>query len=375
MSSFPVVDNLTAVDVPPASATEARTNLATATQGERTTAREGIASEAQPCAPLRILVVDDESITRRRLEKLLGTTGHTVTSAANGREALRLALDTDQQLLISDWVMPEMDGLELCRALRRTEAGRRMYIIMLTGCEDDAHLVQAFEAGADDYVVKPFRPKVFEARLRAGIRVLRLQEEQAHDKEQIDRYAEELAAANRVLQTVALTDALTGLPNRRCLIERLGPEWARATRQSRPLACLMLDLDHFKHINDTHGHDVGDQVLRKTADVLKVSFRPYDLLCRYGGEEFVVICPDTDLDSACKVAERVRTAIEANAVTTTDGSVLRIAVSVGVAARNNAVPDADALVKSADEALYAAKCAGRNRVCVSGAGPVSATPG
>ena len=324
--------------------------------------------DGEPPEPFRILLVDDESITRRRLQKLLATTGHCVTTAADGREGLRQALDTNQQLIISDWMMPEMDGLELCRALRLTEAGRRMYVIMLTGCEDDTHLVQAFEAGADDYVVKPFRPRVLEARLRAGIRVLQLQEELERDKEKIDRYAEQLAAANRVLHKAALTDALTGLPNRRCLIERLGQEWAEATRHGRALACLMLDVDHFKRFNDTHGHDVGDQVLRNTAGVLKASCRSYDVVCRYGGEEFVMVCPDTDLDSARVVAERVRAAIEANIVATTQGRRLRVTISIGVAASDRDVADAVALVKAADDALYAAKEAGRNRVCASGRG-------
>ncbi len=323
------------------------------------------AFDVEPRGLLRILVVDDESITRRRLQKLLAKTGHTVTMAADGREGLRAALDTNQQLIISDRMMPEMDGLDLCRALRRTEAGRRMYIIMLTGCEDDVHLVQAFEAGADDYVVKPFRPRVLEARLRAGIRVLQLQEELALDKEKIDGYAKELAAANRVLHKAALIDALTGLPNRRCLIERLEQEWAEAARHDRPLACLMLDVDHFKRFNDTHGHDVGDEVLRNTANVLKTSCRTYDVLCRYGGEEFIVLCPDVDLDSARRIAERMRAAIEANTVETTNGLRLRVTVSIGAAVSNSHVADADSLVKAADEALYAAKDAGRNCVCAS----------
>lgn len=379
VNSLSPFDSPTAVEGQLPSATGTGVEIVPATQDERTTATEEIApvdqsdpapakqtvSDAQPRKPLRILVVDDEAITRRRLQKLLAATGHFVTTAEDGREGLRLALDTDQQLIISDWKMPEMDGLELCRALRRTEAGRRMYVIMLTGCEDDADLVQAFKAGADDYVVKPFRPRVFEARLRAGIRVLQLQKELALDKEKIDRYAKELASANRVLHKAALTDALTGLPNRRYLIERLGQEWAEATRHDRPLACLMLDVDHFKRFNDTHGHDIGDEVLRNTAIVLRKSCRGYDVLCRYGGEEFVVVCPGADLDAAHKIAERVRAAIETNTVTTGNGLRLRVTISIGVAANSGNVPDADALVKAADDALYTAKDAGRNRVVAS----------
>ena len=313
---------------------------------------------------LRILVVEDEAITLRRLEKYLSESGHTVTTATGGRDGLRLALETKPQLVITDWMMPEMDGLEFCRVLRRSDAGRQMYIIVLTSCGADESL-QAFEAGADDYVIKPFRPNLLEGRLHAGMRVVQLQEELAREKEKIDRQVAELAVANRMLQKVALTDALTGLPNRRSLMDRLAEEWDEASRHGRALACLMLDIDHFKRVNDVHGHDAGDEVLRDTAQVLKKQVRRYDVPARSGGEEFVVICPGVDLEHARGIADRVRAAVEANTVAVANGPELNVTVSIGAAALSDDVANPDALIKAADEAMYAAKNAGRNRVCLA----------
>jgi len=324
-------------------------------------------SEAKAIS-LRILAVDDSELDLKLLTKYLTSAGHKVVTASDGREGLRMALETDPGMIITDWIMPEMEGPEFCRALRRSEKGRQIYVIMLTGCEDEGHLVEAFEAGADDFIVKPYNPKALMARIRAAQRIITLQKEVDRDKEQIRRYVAALGVANRKLEQAALTDELTGLPNRRYALDRLGQEWAAATRSGRALTCLSIDIDHFKNVNDTCGHDTGDAVLRETAAALKRAMRKSDVVCRFGGEEFVAICPETHLRDATQLAERLRTTVEANIVSagTFDGGVQ---VSVGVAERDATMPNPDALLKAADQALYAAKQAGRNRVCQAGKRP------
>jgi len=314
-----------------------------------------------PAEPLRIMVVDDQASTRQFMQAILVAAGHQVMVAINGKEALELALEFHPQLIVTDWVMPEMDGIALCRSLRATKPGQRIYLIILTALEDEDHLIEAFEAGVDDYIVKPLNERVIKARLRAGQRVIRLQEEIEREREEIRRYAAELAVTNRRLQEAALTDMLTTLPNRRYGLDRMEQEWAAATRSERPLSCLMIDIDRFKQINDSHGHDIGDAVLRQSAKILREAARTQDMVCRLGGEEFLVICPETDAAAAIQCAERMRKQFEA-ATFQVENLKLRITISIGGASRNKAMPDFDNLLKIADQALYVAKEKGRNRV-------------
>jgi diguanylate cyclase (GGDEF)-like protein len=211
--------------------------------------------------------------------------------------------------------------------------------------------------------VKPFQAKPLFARIRAGLRVIKLQEEQSRDKERIDKVTAELAIANRRLEMDALTDVLTGLPNRRYLIERLSHDWAMARRSGQPLTCMVLDIDHFKRINDTYGHDVGDRVLERVAEVLRGCIRGTDVVCRYGGEEFVVVGADSDLDSSLRCAERLRHAVETEVAASFPKLERHVTVSIGVALRNETTRTPEMLLKAADEALYLAKQTGRNRVC------------
>ncbi len=313
---------------------------------------------------LRILAVDDSPLDLRLLTRLLTAAGHEVATAGNGQEALRKALELTPQLVLTDWVMPEMDGLELCRSLRRAETALQIYVIILTGREDEEHLVEAFEAGADDYVVKPFSPRTLKARLRAAQRILKLQKEVDQDKEEIRRYAAELSVANRKLQQAALTDLLTTLPNRRYAMDRLDQEWATAKRYGRELACMILDIDHFKRVNDTYGHDVGDMVLQKTAARLRDLIRKGDVLCRFGGEEFLLICGDTDLEGAKELAQRLCVGVSASQLETA-GFKDTVQLSIGVAVYSDEMASHQEFLRAADQALYAAKRAGRNRVCVA----------
>jgi diguanylate cyclase (GGDEF)-like protein len=323
--------------------------------------------------PLRILVVDDSPAILALLEKLLTAAGHTVATAANGKEGLAKAMEWQPQLIITDWVMPEMDGLALCKSLRESRAGRMMYLIILTVLEDEEKLVEAFEAGADDYIVKPFRERALKARLRAGQRVVQLQEEILLEREDVRRSAAELAVTNQRLLEAALTDSLTQLPNRRYGLERFDEEWAASARHDHPLSCMLLDIDRFKQINDTHGHDAGDAVLRQSAVLIKKAIRKEDVVCRLGGEEFLVICPAADLKSTAQAAERLRKAFEAG-VFAIPGHTLKLTASIGAASRDNALAGPEALLKVADQALYAAKQAGRNRVVVFSRKPSAAPP-
>jgi diguanylate cyclase (GGDEF)-like protein len=311
--------------------------------------------------PLTILAVDDDRSILMVLEHLLRGLGHTVHTAQDGKTALARAVSVRPQIIISDWIMPGLDGVSLCRALRDTEEGQRMYFIILSALEQDDQLVEAFESGVDDYLTKPFTPRVLAARLRAGQRVIRLQEEARRDSENMRRFAAELAVANRRLQQAALTDPLTGMPNRRYGMERLEQEWAAGSRTQRAVSCLMIDLDQFKLVNDTYGHDIGDVVLRQVAATLRREARTEDLVARMGGEEFLVIAPDTTLSAALHLAERLRNAVARTPFTS--GAVSHTStISVGVAQRDRAMTRVDELLKVADEGLYEAKRAGRNRV-------------
>jgi diguanylate cyclase (GGDEF)-like protein len=310
---------------------------------------------------MRVLVVDDDAAIRAVLRALLTNHGHEVYEATNGRRGLEMALEVQPQLMVIDWMMPEMDGIALTRALRETKLGRGIYILILTGLEDEENLVKAFESGVDDFMVKPLKPRVLAARLRGGQRVIKLQDEIERDREDIRRFAAELAVTNRRLQEAALTDALTGFPNRRFAMERLDQEWAAALRSKRPLSCMVVDLDEFKPINDRHGHDVGDAVLKQAALALKSGLRVQDLVARIGGDEFLVICPDTPLSSALACAERIRHSVQAMSVDI--GRLhLTTTVSIGVAVQDVGMEDVAMLVKRADQGLYIAKDQGRNRV-------------
>ena len=313
---------------------------------------------------LRVLVVDDDPVMRALVRKVVEKAGHEVFEAPDGKRGLDRALELRPQMMIVDWLMPEMDGIALTRALRQTRAGRGIYVLILTSLEDDEFLIEAFENGVDDYLVKPLKQRVLGARLRAGQRVVRLHQEIEKDREEIRRFAGELAVTNRRLQEAALTDPLTGLPNRRYAMERLQQEWSLSVRAERPLACLVIDVDEFKPINDNCGHDVGDLVLRQAAAALKRGLREQDVLCRLGGDEFIAICPGTTLEQALVCAERVRSSME-DAVLNNGALRLNLTVSIGAAVRTEASGNADALIKHADQALYLAKQRGRNCVATA----------
>ncbi|MEC8493535.1 MAG: diguanylate cyclase [Planctomycetota bacterium] len=315
--------------------------------------------------PTRVLLVDDDSRMLGLIAHHLRREGYEVLTAESSSEGLAAALEHQPQIVITDWMMPGMSGIELCRSLRRSKTGAKMYVLLVTARGEDEQIVEAFDAGADDYVVKPFNPRILLARVRAGARMIQLRERIEQSERSRLRQVAELGIMTRRLRAAALTDPLTDLPNRRYAMKRLKQEWEAARRTGRPLSVVMCDVDHFKRVNDEHGHDTGDVVLREVARVLRTSGRTSDVLCRLGGEEFIVIHAATDVATTERAAERLREAVARLAI---DHGTYQsgVTLSLGVAQRLPGMTGIDELIKAADEALYAAKASGRNRTCVAG---------
>lgn len=302
---------------------------------------------AQPA--WRILLVDDEPTQRLIMARLLKRGGYEVEMAANGREALAKLEEGDFPLMITDWEMPEMDGVALCRALRSKEQGYT-YIILLTSRDAIEHLVAGLQSGADDYLIKPVVEPELIARLNTGRRIVTLERS--------------LRAANEENRRLSITDPLTGVHNRRYLMEQLPREIDRAARYGRQLAAIMCDVDFFKRINDTHGHLTGDEVLKWFANALKTGVRTSDWIARYGGEEFVIVLPETNVGSAATAAEHLRKHI-ADQPFTIAGQEFTVSASFGVSGWQDKVPQGatlDSLMARCDSGVYASKGAGRNRI-------------
>lgn len=321
--------------------------------------------------PLPVLVVDDDPCTLMLMSAQLRKVGHTVYEAGSGVEALKILTAQGPPIIVTDWIMAGMDGLELCRAIRSHDGIRYAFVIVMTAQTEDDRIVEAFEAGADDYLTKPWKNKELLARLRGGQRIIRLQQDLDRRNLDMHRVNAEMAIAqrkieeaNEKLQLMATTDELTGLFNRREAMQRLRDLWAMYQRHGDPLSCVMLDIDHFKRFNDTHGHAVGDIVLKNLAKLLRSGARTADSVCRIGGEEFLILCPKTTEETAGICAERIRRDVEANTIDV-DDQVLRMTISLGVAEAHAASNTPDALIKEADTALYVAKSSGRNRVVLA----------
>ncbi|WP_291994559.1 diguanylate cyclase [Candidatus Accumulibacter sp. ACC003] len=311
-----------------------------------------------------VLLVEDEPTTRIMTEGLLcHLLGCTVYTAENGQDALTVALEVMPQIVITDWLMPVMDGLEFCRALRATDWGQSMYVIMLTGEETEETIIEAFEAGVDDYVPKPLNARALSARMRAALHYVTLLGAWEHDRAQLNKFAAELAISNRRLEHAAMTDLLTQLPNRRAGMEALNSFWSASQRTGKPVAALMIDVDFFKSINDRYGHAVGDQVLQRVASAIQTAARKDDSVSRIGGEEFLLVCHDADPRASLLAAERLRRMVGALKISI-DGVDIQTSVSIGVANREAGMANESDMLKAADKALYAAKNAGRDRVCL-----------
>lgn len=310
--------------------------------------------------PRQVLLAEDDAVYRRLLQKLLERASFQVVTVADGLAAWQAAQsDPAPRLLILDWVMPGLDGPEVCRRLRasrKTEAYQ--YILLLTSKDTKTDTVTGLEAGADDYLTKPFDCQELLARLRAGTRILELQ----------DR----LLNAQKKLEYEATHDALTGLWNRLAWKKLLAAEFERAHRDATSIAVLMIDIDHFKLVNDTYGHSAGDAVMRNIGDALHSLIRAYDHVGRYGGEEFIVLAQQLSIDGACDYAERIRTTM-AQLVTRHEQASIAVTVSIGAVFTNMLEEGVspDSMVRVADRALYRAKALGRNCVCLENVSPVA----
>jgi two-component system cell cycle response regulator len=298
---------------------------------------------------VRVLVAEDNPVFQSMLRAMLVRWGYDPVIAQDGIEACKaLEAPNAPRLAILDWMMPGLDGVEVCRRVRAACREPYVYILLLTGRTDSQDLVEGMEAGADDYLTKPFVAHELRVRLRAGWRILDLQSE--------------LLTAREALRVQATHDNLTGIANRGAILEALHGELARAARERSSVAVLLADIDRFKSINDTSGHQAGDEILREAAQRLRGAVRAYDSVGRYGGEEFLIVLSGCDEADACAQAERIRRAI-AHEPFAVRGDRFEVTCSFGVAWRETACPgDADAMIREADLALYAAKARGRNRV-------------
>jgi two-component system cell cycle response regulator len=298
-------------------------------------------------APKRILIAEDDPISRRMLQSFLVKWDYEVIAASNGTEALRILNTPDAPpLALLDWMMPGMEGPEICREIRRDPERPYTYLLLLTGRSQKEDLLKGLEAGADDYLTKPFDTQELRARLLVGQRILDLQHH--------------LLAATEELRFRASHDMLTGVANRAAVLDAVNREHARQLRDGGSFGIILADLDHFKDVNDTHGHLAGDAVLREAANRMKASVRTYDTVGRYGGEEFLIVVPSGDASGTAAVAERIRTALSEHPIITDSGPV-SITASLGIAI-SALEAETRELLRSADEALYNAKARGRNRV-------------
>ena len=302
-----------------------------------------------------ILIVDDHEDNIEVLKVRLESWGYQTLSAYNGVDAIRIVEATPPDLILLDVMMPEMDGNEVARRIKGNTALPFIPIIMQTALDSTDSKVEGLEAGADDYITKPIDFAELKARLRSMLRIKRLQES-------LEEREKELLEANERLTYMSQTDALTGLDNRRHLNERIDEMFSHAKRLNEPFSLVMCDLDKFKSVNDTYGHQAGDEVLKQLSAILKDEAREIDRVGRYGGEEFMLLLPGTVLDAAVTFAERVRKRIEGNTFTFPGGTLTRTS-SFGVAGwPHPQIEQCDDLVRTADDALYVAKETGRNKV-------------
>jgi two-component system cell cycle response regulator len=296
----------------------------------------------------RVLIADDSPVYRKLVEQALSQDSGAVLLANSGHQAIEIFEREHPDLVITDWVMPDLTGIELSQRIRADAQSSYTYIIILTSNAEKENVVKGLSAGADDYLTKPFDRDELLARVRVGRRLIDLHRQ--------------IEAKNRLLEELALTDPLTGLPNRRAIEEWSARQLSGAARHGFPMWVVLMDLDHFKSVNDTFGHDAGDTVLRKFGEVLRANTRLSDISGRIGGEEFLLVLTHADEKSVVVVLDRIRKQLAAERFEW-NGSAISVTASFGVAGfSGKKAPEFNQLVKQADAALYRAKDNGRNRI-------------
>ena len=298
-----------------------------------------------------ILVAEDDRVTLNLLAKNLRSWGYEVLTAENGQQAWKLLKRPNLQIAILDWMMPGLEGPELCHQLRQLSKPRYTYLILLTSRDSSSDLIQGLEAGADDYMTKPINLMELRARLKTAQRIIELEDN--------------LIKVRKMLSRLASTDSLTGVWNRRKFMRYLKEEFNRAQREGRSLGVLMVDMDNFKEINDRYGHPAGDLLLRQLAQLIRHNLRNYDRIARYGGDEFILLLPGSDNRGTQTVADRLLHLVRQKKFRTGTGMTTALNLSIGGTATGSARDlDPKSAVRTADRALYQAKKAGRGRAVV-----------
>jgi two-component system chemotaxis response regulator CheY len=307
---------------------------------------------------MKIVIAEDDAVARLVLRKALEDLNFDVTALADGGAAWDYLLSNDAQVVITDWVMPGLDGLDLCRKVRvRCSTGPYIYVILVTGRNSRDDRLKALQAGADDFLTKPVDRAELFARLNVARRIVTMDEQLRSRSTELERMHAELERRNILLAETASCDGLTGLKNHLFFRESLEAQFSLARRRGLPLSVVMLDVDQFKPFNDTFGHPAGDDALREVARLLRENVRDHDVVARYGGEEFAVLLPATDVEASRVLGERLRASIEQH-----PWPLRRITISLGASTMNPRVARAISLIEQADRSLYHSKAEGRNLV-------------
>ncbi len=295
---------------------------------------------------MRILIVDDDHFQRALLEMVVKKTGYEVVTAQDGAIAWKMMEEERFRMVITDWLMEGMDGIELIKRIRAADWPGYTYTLLITAREGRASIIDGLRSGADDYLAKPFDEDELLARIAIGERVLKLE----------DKLVEQ-----------AQRDALTGLFNRRALYDHVRREMHRSARNGLSLGLIMADIDHFKNINDTWGHISGDRVLVHLAGIMREATRVYDHIGRWGGEEFLILLPESDYEKTRIVAERIRSSVEVSPAVAINGQEVHLTVSLGFGAfvPGREVQEIEPMISAVDDALYQAKASGRNQACAT----------
>jgi len=311
-----------------------------------------------------ILLISKASREATQITSHLNSNGYNVKYASNSKDGLTLAFEFKPALIIIAMHETGIECAQFCKALRSSALGQPFFVIVIVNRADDGILSHVLNIGADDLLVTPVTSFSLQEKLRSTFKIIQLQNDLIKERNGLVDSAGEWAGANRRLTLVAMTDPLTQLANRRHGMDFLSAEWAFAKTNNLPLSCLMIDVDHFKHINDHYGHHVGDSILIMVATLMRSGARSSDLLFRYGGEEFCMLCPGVDLEMACSIAERIRQDVERQPLTQVNINIY-ITVSIGVSIMQPKHENEEALLQEADTAMYCAKSAGRNRIVSS----------